>query len=392
MSEPETLRTEQIEDMRRRMPITRERVYLNHAAVAPLPAPSAERMAALADTVTRTGDRLWPERNEGCERVRAAVVRLLGAGATHRVAFTGNTSEALSALAWGLDWRDGDNVVGAEPEFPSNVYPWLSLEPLGVAYRPVPAEGGRVTADTVLEAVDERTRMVAISWVQYSTGHRIDLERLAAGCRERDVLLVVDAIQGVGALVLDAEALGLDAVALGSHKWLLGPEGVGLLFVSDRVIDRFRSTRHGWRSVAGRYEWGTIDPTPAEGALRFEAGTLNAYGIHALGASLELLLELGPEAVEARVLALADRVAAGLDGLGFELAGARGGGDRGAPGETSGIVAGAHPERPAEELAEGLIEHDVIVSHRAGRLRFSPHVYNTEEEIDRALEVLSGLV
>ena len=386
MSGPETLRTEQIEDLRRRMPITRERVYLNHAAVAPLPAPSAERMAALADTVTRTGDRLWPERNEGCERVRAAIARLLGAGATHRVAFTGNTSEALSALAWGLDWRDGDNVVGAEPEFPSNVYPWLSLEPLGVTYRPVPEEGGRVSADAVLDAVDERTRLVAISWVQYSTGHRIDLERLAAGCRERDVLLVVDAIQGVGALVLDAETLGLDAVALGSHKWLLGPEGVGLLFVSDRVIERFRSTRHGWRSVAGRYEWGTIDPTPAEGALRFEAGTLNVYGIHALGASLELLLDLGPEAVEARVLALADRVAAGLERLGFELAAPR------TPGETSGIVAGAHPDRPAEELAEGLIARDVIVSHRAGRLRLSPHVYNTEEEIDRALETLAGLV
>ncbi len=386
MSGPEPLRTERIEDLRRRMPITRERTYLNHAAVAPLPAPSAERMAALAETVVRTGDRLWPERNEGCERVRAAAVRLLGAGAPHRVAFTGNTSEALSAVAWGLDWRDGDNVVGAAPEFPSNVYPWLSLEPLGVAYRPVPEEGGRVTADAVLEAVDERTRMVAISWVQYASGHRIDLERLAAGCRARDVLLVVDAIQGVGALALDAEGLGLDAVALGSHKWLLGPEGVGLLFVSDRVIDRLRSTRHGWRSVAGRYEWGTIDPTPAEGALRFEAGTLNVYGIHALGASLDLLLGLGPQAVEVRVLALADRVAAGLERLGFEIAAPR------APGETSGIVSGAHPDRPAEDLAEALIERDVIVSHRADRLRLSPHVYNTEEEIDRALEVLSSLV
>jgi selenocysteine lyase/cysteine desulfurase len=375
-----------IERLRRHVPLTGGAVYLNHAAIAPLPAPSAERMAELARTVSRTGDQLWPERNRACEDVRARVARLLGARHAHEVAFTGNTSEALSVLAWGLDWRAGDNVVGAAPEFPSNVYPWLSLASRGVEYRPVAEQGGRVTAEAVLGAVDERTRVVAVSWVQYTTGHRIDLERLAAGCRERGVLLAVDAIQGVGALALDAAGLGLDAVALASHKWLLGPEGVGILYLSDRILDRVHSTRHGWRSVESRYEWTEIDPTPARGALRFEAGTLNVYGIHALGASLELLLDLGPEAVETRVLALSDRVAEGLRELGFELAAPR------EPGETSGIVAGAHPEHPAEALAEALAERSIHVSHRAGRLRLSPHVYNTEEEIDRALDVLAGVV
>jgi selenocysteine lyase/cysteine desulfurase len=387
-----------VQDLRRRMPVTDDLIYLNHAAIGPMPAAAVERMASLGRTVAVTGDRRWPERNDGAEAVREQAAWLLGARHAHEVAFTGNTSEALSALAWGLDWRPGDSIVGAAPEFPSNVYPWLSLAPRGVEYRPVAERDGRVPAEDLLAAADERTRMIAVSWVQYASGYRVDLARLAAGCRERDLLLVVDAIQGVGALALDAAGLadlGLDAVALASHKWLLGPEGVGLLYVSDRVVERFRSTRQGWRSVAGKFEWGEIDPTPAEGALRFEAGTLNVYGIHALGASLELLRAAGngsKEAVEARVLALADRAAAGLERLGFTLAVDRGPAAEGAPAGTSGIVAGAHPERTAEELSDALAERGIVTSFRAGRLRLSPHVYNTEDEIDRTLEALSSLV
>lgn len=382
-------RADDVETLRRQMPVTEDMIYLNHAAIGPLSGPAAARMADLAETVALTGDRRWPERNDHCEVVRRRAADLLGARRPHEVAFTGNTSEALSALAWGFDWKAGDSVVGARPEFPSNVYPWLSLAPLGVEYRPVPERDGKVEAERVLAAVDSTTRMVAISWVQYASGYRVDLERLAAGCRERGVLLVVDVIQGAGALVLDVEGLGVDAVALASHKWLLGPEGVGVLYVSDRVIDRFRSNRQGWRSVENRYEWTEIDPTPAEGALRFEAGTLNFYGIHALGASLEMLQGFGLEAVERRVLALAERAASGLERLGFELAVPR---DDDRPGETSGIVAGRHPERSAEELVEALEAHGVVVSHRAGRLRVSPHVYNTEAEIDGALDRLASLL
>jgi len=382
-----------VASLRRQMPVTEDLVYLNHAAIGPLTAAAAERVGSLARTVAQSGDRHWPERNDGVEAVRVQAAELLGAHNAHEVAFTGNTSEALSALAWGLDWRAGDSIVGAAHEFPSNVYPWLSLALQGVEYRVVPERDGRVTAEDLLAAADERTRMIAVSWVQYASGYRLDLARLAAGCRERDILLVVDAIQGVGALALDAAGLGLDAVALASHKWLLGPEGVGLLYVADRVAERFRSVRQGWRSVAGKFEWGEIDPTPAEGALRFEAGTLNVYGIHALGASLELLQSAGgqsggeaaKQAVEARVLALADRVAAGLERLGFELA---------VPREdlAAGIVAGAHPERTAEELSDALAERGIITSFRAGRLRLSPHVYNTEDEVDQMLDALASML
>lgn len=380
-----------VEALRREFPVTERWAYLNHGAIGPLPRRTAARVAELARTVAETGDRRWPERNDECERVRRRVAELLGARREHEVAFVGNTSEGLSAVAWGLDWRPGDNVVGPEPEFPSDVYPWMSLSQLGVEYRRVPERDGRVDPDDLVAAMDGRTRVVAVSWVQYASGHRLPLGRLAAACRDTGALLVLDAIQGVGALALDVEDAGVDVCALACHKWLLGPEGVGILYVSDRVIEDLRSTRHGWRSVASRFQWGTIDPAPAQGALRFEAGTLNVYGIHALGASVDLLLGLGrdagPGAVEERVLALAGRVSEGLTARGFTLAE-----PRRAPGETSGIVAGTHPDRPAHELAEALGEHGIAVSHRAGRLRVSPHVYNTEAEIDRLLEALDALL
>ncbi len=378
-----------VEALRRQFPVTGELAYLNHAAIGTLPRAAADRMSAAAAAVAATGDRGWPERNQEVERVRGQAARLLGAREPHEVAFTGNTSEALSIVAFGLDWRDGDNVVGPEPEFPSNLYPWMGIPEVtgrSVEYRRVPERDGRIDAGDLVAAMDERTRVVAVSWVQYASGHRLDLEALGRACHERDALLVVDAIQGLGALALDVEEAAVDVCALASHKWLLGPEGLGLLYVSDRVIERVRSTRRGWRSVAGRYRWSSIDPTPAPGALRFEAGTLNVYGIHALGASLDLLLGLGPEAVERRVLALADRVARGLAERRFALAAPR------SPGEVSGIVAGAHPERSAAELADALAERGVIVSARAGRLRVSPHVYNSEEEIDRLFAELDALL
>ena len=376
-----------VQALRREFPITERWAYLNHGAIGPMPRRSADRVAELARTVAETGDRRWPERKDECERVRRRVAELLGARRNHEVAFVGNTSEGLSAVAWGLDWRPGDNVVGPEPEFPSDVYPWMSLEELGVEYRRVPERDGRVAPEDLVAAMDERTRVVAVSWVQYASGHRLPLEPLAAACRDAGALLVLDAIQGVGALALDVEAAGVDVCALASHKWLLGPEGLGIFYVSDRVVEGLRPTRHGWRSVARAFEWGGIDPTPATGALRFEAGTLNVYGIHALGASVDLLLELGRQPVEGRVLALARRVADGLASRGFALAEAHR-----SPGETSGIVAGAHPDRPAHELTKGLAERGLAVAHRAGRLRVSPHVYNTEAEIDRLLDALDALL
>jgi cysteine desulfurase / selenocysteine lyase len=371
---------------RAELPVTGHCAYLNHAGTGPLSRRGAERMAALADTVSRTGDRVWSERQREVERVRGMAARLLGAREAHEVAFVENTSTALSMVAQGLDWRPGDNVVGAALEFPSNVYPWMQLADKGVEYRRAEERDGRIDPGELLSLIDERTRMLALSWVQYASGFRSDLALLGRACRERGVLFVVDVIQGLGALPLDVERDLVDVAAASSHKWLLGVEGLGLLYVSDRVIDQLRPARSGWRSMRNTFQWTDYSLSWNDGAKRFESGTLNVYGIVALGGSLEILLEAGAEALERRVLALAERAARGLADLGFSLVSSR------APGETSGIVAATHPRLNPSELVRRLDGKDIVLAARVGRLRFSSHFYNSEEEIDRALAALQEAV
>ncbi|MEO6191399.1 MAG: aminotransferase class V-fold PLP-dependent enzyme [Thermoanaerobaculia bacterium] len=366
-------------------PVTRECVYLNHAGVGPLSQRAATRMAMMAETVSRSGDRLWSDRMEEADRVRGLAARLLGARESHEVAFVENTSSALSLVAEGLDWQPGDNVVGAALEFPSNVYPWMSLASRGVEYRQVEERDGRIDPDEILARLDSRTRMLALSWVQYASGFRSDLARLGRACREQGVLFVVDVIQGLGALPLDVEADFVDVAAASAHKWLLGPEGIALLYVSDRVVERLRPARSGWRSMRDPFQWTAYDLTWNEGARRFESGTLNAYGIVALGGSLEVLLKVGAEEIEPRVLALAGLAARGLEELGFSVVSSR------RRGETSGIVTAVPPRHSAQELIKPLDQRGIVVAARAGRLRIAPHFYNTADEIERCLGELAEL-
>lgn len=370
---------------REEFPVVEHCVYLNHAGNGPLPRRSGDRMAAVADAVARSGDRFWLDRMREVERVREMAAQLFGARQPHEVAFVENTSTALSMVAEGFDWQPGDNVVGAALEFPSNVYPWMNLAVHGVEYRQVPERDGRIDPDEILATMDGRTRMLALSWVQYASGFRSDLVRLGAACRERGVLFVVDVIQGLGVLPLDVEESCVDVAAAAAHKWLLGPEGIGLLYVSDRVIDRLRPIRAGWRSMRNPFHWTEYALDFAEGAKRFESGTLNVYGIHALGGSLDILREADAATVE-RVLGLAERAARGLQALGFTLVSSQ------RPGETSGIVAATHPRHDPRILAKRLGERDVMVAARAGRFRIAPHFYNTEDEIDRCLTELAGIV
>ncbi|HEY4574902.1 MAG TPA: aminotransferase class V-fold PLP-dependent enzyme, partial [Thermoanaerobaculia bacterium] len=338
------------------LPVTRECVYLNHAGVGPLTRRATARMAEMAGNTSLAGDRLWQERIDEAERVRGLAARLLGARAPHEVAFVENTSTALSLVAEGLDWRPGDNVVGAAFEFPSNVYPWMSLAARGVEYRQAEERDGRIDPEELLSLIDDRTRMLALSWVQYASGFRSDLARLGAACRERDVLFVVDVIQGLGALALDVEQAQVDVAAASAHKWLLGPEGIGLLYVSDRVVERLRPVRSGWRSVRDRLQWTDYDLTWSEGAGRFESGTLNVYGIAALGGSLEILLEVGAAEIEPRVLALTGLAARGLADLGFAVVSSR------RQGETSSIVTAVPAGRTAGDLVRDLNGRDVVVA------------------------------
>jgi cysteine desulfurase/selenocysteine lyase len=370
------------EAIRSLFPVTENFIYLNHAAVSPLSTRVRDAMAALNDDVTQNGSANYAEWLRAYERTRESAARLVNAQA-HEIAFMRNTSDALSTVANGITWREGDTVVGCNVEFPSNVYPWMRLaQERGIRLKQASERDGRIDADDLLSLVDARTRVVAISWVQFASGFRSDLARIGQFCRERDIIFVVDAIQGLGGLRLDVERDYVDAFAADAHKYLLGPEGIALLYVSDRVIDRIKPTTVGWTSVKNYENHLDYNLDYREGALRFECGTLNTAGVYGLGAAIDLFLEVGPEQIEDHLLSLSDYLAERLKAKGYNVVSSR------RKGETSAIVTCTHQEHSPGSLYHLLLSKRIITAPRVKRLRVSPHFYNTREEIDELIAAL----
>lgn len=366
-------------------PVCSERVYLNHAGVSPCSTRVAGAVCDWVNDLSREGMAPGWRWEERIEEVRAAAARLLGAE-PGEIAFVRSTSHGLSLVAEGLDWRPGDEVVVAGAlEYPSNVFPWTRLADRGVIAREPAASQRGVTVAGVEEAMTPRTRVVAVSSVQFATGHRTDLEGLAALCRQRDVLLVVDAIQSLGAFPLDARGLGLAAAAACSHKWLLGLLGAGVAYIDRELAGRLRPPLVGWRST--RDEWD-FDGTRFElkgDCRRFEEGTLPYALIDGLGEALALLEEVGVAAIAEHITGLLARLEVRLDAAGCPLsppASERAGillfeVPPGAPVDTATL----HARLEAEGFATAL---------RRGRIRVAPHLYNTADEIDRLADAIDA--
>lgn len=369
-------------EIRALFPVTENYVYLNHSAVSPLSTRVRDAMAAIIDDVTRNGSDNYFDWLQTYERTRAAAARLVNARA-HEIAFMPNTSAAISAVAAGLDWREGDTVVTCNVEFPANIYPWMRLEAeRGVRLKFAPERDGRIDISELLSLVDERTRVVTISWVQFSSGFRADLQTIGRFCRERGILFFVDVIQGLGGLKLDVERDFVDACAADAHKYLIGPEGAALLYVSDRVIDRIKPTVVGWTSVKNYSKHMPYRLDYREGAGRFECGTLNTVGVYGLGAAIDLFLETGPEAIEEYLLGLSDYLTEQLAAKGYEIVSSR------MPKEKSPVVTCKHPRHAPESLYKLLAQQKIITAPRANRLRVSPHFYNTRDDIDALAQAL----
>lgn len=368
------------EAFRALVPIARRWAYLNHAAVGPLPTPAVLAMEAAAREQSELGSEMMSAYDAVKDATRGEVARLIGA-TPDEIALTRNTVEGLSVVASGIDWKPGDVVVADTQEFPGNIYPWLNLEGrFGVKVRLVPSENGRVTAESLMAGADDRTRLITVSFVQFSTGYRIDLGVLGTFCRARRIFLMVDGIQGVGVLPLDVVGSHVDFLACGAQKWLLGPPGIGFLYVRRPLWEQIALTDLGHGSVLPhpqRYLDYSFELRPD--ARRFEGGVMSYASLRAFRESLRLLSSAGTARIAARILALTQRLADALLGRGYRLLSPRG------PGEGSGIVSFTHPGEPSPALLERLRRGGVIASVREGALRFSPHYYNTEDEIDTAL-------
>jgi selenocysteine lyase/cysteine desulfurase len=273
--------------------------------------------------------------------------------------------------------------VTCDLEYPSNVYPWWTLRERGIETTVLHGRDGRLPLEAVDEALrDPRVRLLALSSVEFGSGYRNDLVALGRLCRERGVLFCVDAIQSLGCLPLDASQTGIDFLAADGHKWLLSVEGCGIFYCARRVLDRVQPRVVGWRSVVDNHDFDRYHLELQESAGRFEEGTPNTAGIFALGAAIDLLLEIGVEAIGARVLALTNRLVAGLEARGATLRSPRG------PGEASGIVSFLWPGEDPDRTVARLRAHRIFVVARRGGVRASPHFYNAEQEIDALLEAL----
>jgi cysteine desulfurase/selenocysteine lyase len=362
-------------------PVARRWAYLDHAAVAPLPRRAGDMMRAWAEEQEANGVVHWPAWGEKLEAVRERIASLLGAG-SDEIAFVNSTTQGIGLVAEGFPWRDGDSVVVPAEEYPSNIYPWMNLASRGVSVRLVPSREGRVWPEDLAEAMDGTTRVLAVSHVEFASGFRNDLDVLSELCRGRGVALFVDAIQGLGPFTIDVRRTPIDFLAADGHKWLLGPEGAGLLYVRGDWIERLRPLGVGWHSVVGSYNSPEIDFRLKPSAQRWEGGSFNMPGIQALGASLGLLMEIGPEAVSRRILERAGAAREQARRAGWRIAGSV------RPEDHSGIVAIEHDLVPSHEAAKSLRGRGIAVCARRGRLRISPHIYNNDDDLDRLREAL----
>ena len=369
-----------VEHYRSQFPVIESWIYMNHAAVSPISRRVRDAMVGLLDEVQQSGAEKWQQWVETCDAARRSLAKLLNAE-SGEIAFTKNTSEGVSTFANGLQWQPGDEIVSVEGEFPSNFFAWKALEKRGVVLRLVQPEKGCVSHESIVSALSSRTRVVAVSFVQYLSGFRLDLERLGKACAAHGCLLFVDAIQGLGAFPLDVKAAQIAGLAADGHKWLLGPEGAGVLYVNRQVMERITPTEIGWWTVRRWADFSSRELSWRDDARRYECGTLNTVGIYGLGSAVDLLLEVGIPHIADRILDLTDRLRRGLLAQGHSVFGPR------AREESSGIVSFLPRQGSAERLMNLLFAHRVQVAARLGMVRIAPHFYNTEEEIDRVLQI-----
>ena len=369
--------------LRSLFPLTEHYVYLNHAAVAPPPVTTIQAVERQLADVRANGSINFREWLATKEMARELAARMINAR-PEQIAFMRNTSDGLSTIANGLPWRRGDNLVTFRHEFPSNVYPWLRLrEAHGVEVRICEEREGRIDYDELIGLIDSNTRVVAISQVQFASGFRADLERLGRAARSHDALLVVDCIQAMGVIPTDVEAELVDAAAGAGHKWLLTPEGVGLLYLSDRARERLQPTLVGWVSVPDPDDYSNWEQGWKRGALAWETGTGPSSLIYGLEASLKLLHEIGVQQIARHLESLTDYFCDLLAGREYEVVSSR------LQGEKSQIVCirntrGLTPM----SLYAHLKNQKIITAPRAGRLRISPHVYNTTADMDALVAAL----
>jgi cysteine desulfurase/selenocysteine lyase len=365
---------------REEFPVTKNVVYLNHAAVAPLCRRAAEAMKGLAQDALEFGSLHYDKWMATYEGLRVAAARLIHA-TPREIALVKNTSEGIATVALGISWRSGDRIVAFREEFPANYFPWARLAAKGVTIT-------WLSIYDPLDAIAEATRgarLLAVSHVNYLRGFRVDLERIGAICHKEGCFFFVDAIQGMGVFPIDVERFHIDALSADGHKWMLGPEGHGVLYVRKDRTDEIEPIEFGWTNVAHYADYASRDMTLRADAGRYECGTLNTIGCFGQRAGIEFLLEVGIDAVCKAVDARGAEIYDGVRTKGYEVICDR------TVENGSGIVSFRHPSVDSRVIVSRLRDANIAAAPRQGWIRTSPHFYISPDNIARMLDVLPGV-
>ncbi|MGR9073323.1 MAG: aminotransferase class V-fold PLP-dependent enzyme [Gammaproteobacteria bacterium] len=363
-------------------PLAEGLIHLNHAAVGPWPKRTGDAVRRFSQENVELGSRYYSEWVAKENFLRRQLQQLLNAPSPDDIALVKNTSEALSFVAYGLDWRNGDNIVSSDEEFPSNRIPWQSLHAQGVEFRQADLRSHGSPEEALFSLVDRKTRLITVSSVQFASGLRLDLDCIGRFCRDRNILFCIDAIQTLGALRFDVQSCCADFVMADGHKWMLAPEGLGVFYTTPAARDMLRLTQYGWHMMKDTHGYENRPWSVHPSARRFECGSPNMLGIHALSASLSLILEIGMEQVESLVLDnarfLRQRIADSRDLVLLS--------DENAI-LISGIVLFRHKTLPSDTIYRHLADGGVLCAMRAGGIRYSPHFYNTRVEMETAISL-----
>ncbi len=375
----------EVSEIRELFPYLNEsKIYFNHASIAPLPL-----------NVSKIIERYVKERSEESinnykqfllteTRAKKKLAQLLNATSSH-ITWSTNVGTAMSMLVQGLDWHEGDEIILNDIEFPSNVYPFLNLQNKGVEVKFLKTEKGRIKIEDFEKAITSKTKLVSVSLVQFLSGFQVNLKKLSELCRKRGVLLAVDAIQAAGNVKIDLQETPVDYLSGGTQKWLLGLQGLAYIYIGENLLSKLHPTILGWQSVENPWDLLNYDLNFPKDARKFQSGTTNALGIFALNKSLEIFLNFGLENVYSRVKENTNYIFKKLLGIGIEplLYGL-------SEENLSAIV--TFEIEDAERIKAELAKQKIIVEIREGKIRVSPHFYNTKEEIDRFIEKLTGII
>jgi cysteine desulfurase / selenocysteine lyase len=350
------------------------KIYFNHASTGPMSERVKNKLTKLIDD--RSGDKIddYKEFIKISEETKNFLSELINCKSTE-IAFLDNTSNGINLLAQGLNLTKGDRILLNDIEFPANVYPFLNLQKNGIEIDFIKSHNGIVSAEDIINSVRDNTKLISISFVQFLSGYKVDLEKIGKYCKENGIIFSVDAIQGLGALLLDVKRCNIDFISCGTQKWLLGLQGMGFIFVSEDLQDKLEPKYVGWLSVKNAWNLLDYDLNLRKSAEKYQNGTVSTFGVYALSASLQLLKEFGFQNVERRVVENSVYFINQLINIGYEpilknLS----------EENLSGIV--SIKNENSKEVFEELEKKNVSAAFREGIVRFSPHFYNTKEEID----------